>query len=189
MLFFCQDYNEDFPLDVVDKIFAPMSQEKVRDEGSCGGRQATLPELWTRDHGGQTAASGLCNPSHVTHCTEREDDRRASDSVISSYVDTEQKPSKKSCLAGKAELYGNQSSRTPSGEDQAMSEKTHTNEGDVPSVEDSYSSEILKKRKSMLRAKMSKLMIYERPSPLPRLCCGSSPSTGREFKSPHSKKS
>lgn len=55
-------------------------------------------------------------------------------------------------------------------------------------LDNSDSMDKMNKRKATLRAKMSKLLVYDRPSKLSPLPCGNSPASGREFKSPVAKK-
>ena len=74
--------------------------------------------------------------------------------------------------------------RKRSGSDSIGGEALHSSSGDATTGTADEGSDTFKKRKLMLRQKMSKLLAYESPSPLSPLPQALSPASRKDFKVP-----
>ncbi|XP_012941567.1 uncharacterized protein LOC101847983 [Aplysia californica] len=156
-----QDCSEDFPPDVLEKVFGPMSQ----GDGfpTAGASAAGTERRQTRD---------LDANSDLTRGRLAGVKRGHSNDNVSQ-ISTKRKSS----------------SSTPDLSANNLEGKSPSTSAVCEEDDQSGESEVLKKRKRLLREKMRKLMAYDKPSPLSTLPNGGSPASGKEFKSPFPKKS
>ncbi|CAG5125235.1 unnamed protein product [Candidula unifasciata] len=182
-----QDYHEDFPPEIVDKIFAPMSQETL-----ATGRQATLVDMWKQQPSANqqnlATCGGLLQPSYESGKGLQSSDRGA---VCSSAIVTASTAVTNSILNTKQTICDEQPVLNRGGDISSESVQGDIRWEKNPSLKRKHEDEALdtmSKRKSILRTKMSKLLAYERPSKLAPLPCGNSPASKKEYKSPIAKK-
>ncbi|BFZ20565.1 hypothetical protein BsWGS_23604 [Bradybaena similaris] len=186
------DYDEDFPQEIIDKIFTPMSQE------------APVPDLHLSNHRPRDNQQGLsvaCSSLKTNSCrdeTQQSSDSRGScssvvsmTSVACTYSAASSKQSTKHNITDRqSALFKDRHLASKINQANVHSEKNKSVKRKCEDAELDISDSMVQmnKRKSILRAKMSKLLAYDRPSKLCQLPCGNSPASSREFKSPVAKK-
>ena len=179
---FLQDYDGDFPPEILEKIFSPMSQmsqveprilqkqTKVSHElgNNVDANSKAHPSPPVSVIGGgdsviscEQSATHSCKPNSRFHCISSTSNNQTS-SNIPTY---------------------NHTNRHHQQQQQKLASSP------MESQESPEESNQLKKRRRLLKEKMCKLLSYDKPLPLPALPNAGSPAIRKDFRSPLPKKS
>ncbi|GFO09535.1 breast cancer type 2 susceptibility-like protein [Plakobranchus ocellatus] len=179
-----ENNDEDFPPDVIEKIFSSMSQGSL-GETTQAQHQTYHKSLLENPTASPTGVAVPIDPSAVNNATKTSPSNIHNKAL--SNADGEERRLDMEIKKSGTETVTSYHTRKRL---RANSSKIADPCNSLVCDEDSSNrdSEILKKRKLMLRQKMSKLLAYDRPSPLTPLPQGLSPARRKDFKSPVVKK-